>query len=100
MADLSTRNFFQGPQAPWSRWRRLAAPSLFFLAVIYYEELFLKLYCFHTISLAGFFFTLLFSIPLALILGLLCGGVAVRRGRVLLPVCTFLISLWFGSQIV
>ena len=31
----------------WSRWRRFAAPSLFFLAVLYYEELFLKLYCFH-----------------------------------------------------
>ena len=30
----------------WNRWRRLAGPSLFFLAVIYYEELFLKLYCF------------------------------------------------------
>ena len=100
MADLSTRNFFQGPQAPWSRWRRLAAPSLFFLAVIYYEELFLKLYCFHTISLAGFFFTLLFSIPLALILGLLCGGTPHRLGSALLVLCTALLSLWMGSQTV
>ena len=37
----------------WNRWRRLAGPSLFFLAVIYYEELFLKLYCFHGASLPG-----------------------------------------------
>ena len=53
----------------WSRWRRLAAPSLFFLGVIYYEELFLKLYCFHGLSLAGAVFTLLFSIPIAMLLG-------------------------------
>ena len=58
----------------WSRWRRLAAPSLFFLGVIYYEELFLKLYCFHGLSLAGAVFTLLFSIPIAMLLGALCGG--------------------------
>ena len=56
----------------WSRWRRLAAPSLFFLGVIYYEELFLKLYCFHGLSLAGAVFTLLFSIPIAMLLGALC----------------------------
>ena len=50
----------------WNRWRRLAGPSLFFLAVIYYEELFLKLYCFHGASLPGLLFTLLFSAPLLL----------------------------------
>ena len=58
----------------WNRWRRLAGPSLFFLAVIYYEELFLKLYCFHGVSLPGLLFTLLFSAPPALVLGALCGG--------------------------
>ena len=82
------------------RWRRLATPSLFFAAVIYYEELFLKLYCFHALTVEGVIFTLLFTLPTAALLGLLCGGVTVRRGRVLLPVCTFLVSLWFGSQIV
>ena len=82
------------------RWRRLATPSLFFAAVIYYEELFLKLYCFHALTVEGVIFTLLFTLPIAALLGLLCGGVTVRRGRVLLPVCTFLVSLWFGSQIV
>ena len=28
----------------WESWRQLAAPSLFLLVVIYYEELFLKVY--------------------------------------------------------
>ena len=58
----------------WRSWARLAAPSLFFLAVIYYEELFLKVYCFHTLTPAGAVFTLLFTLPVALLLGLLCGG--------------------------
>ena len=84
----------------WSRWRRLAAPSLFFLGVIYYEELFLKLYCFHGLSLAGAVFTLLFSIPIAMLLGALCGGVEDRLGRRLLVLCTALVSLWMGAQTV
>ena len=84
----------------WSRWRRLAAPSLFFLGVIYYEELFLKLYCFHGLSLAGAVFPLLFSIPIAMLLGALCGGVEDRLGRRLLVLCTALVSLWMGAQTV
>ena len=78
--------------------RRLLLPSLFFTAVIYYEELFLKLYCFRSVSLAGALFTLLFILPPAALLGLLCGGLSPKKGRVLLPVCTGLISLWIGSQ--
>jgi lipoteichoic acid synthase len=84
----------------WSRWRRLAAPSLFFLGVIYYEELFLKLYCFHGLSLAGAVFTFLFSIPIAMLLGALCSGVRDRFGQRLLVLCTALISLWMGAQTV
>ena len=53
------------------RWRRLALPSLFFAAVIYYEELFLKLYCFYSLSPVGMLFTLLFTLPVALLLGLM-----------------------------
>ena len=83
----------------WSR-RRLIAPSAFFLAVIYYEELFMKLFCFHSLSFAGVFFTLIYSIPVAILFGLLCGGVRERAGRWLLVVCTGIISLWMGSQIV
>ena len=80
------------------RCRRLAAPSLFFLAVIYYEELVLKLICFHSLTIPGVIFTFLFSLPPALLLGLLCAGVSPEKGRVLLPLCTGLLSLWLGAQ--
>ena len=81
-------------------WRRLAVPSLFFLAVIYYEELVLKLICFQSLTITGVLFTFLFTIPPALLLGLLCGGVPVKYGRILLPLCTMLLSLWLGAQTV
>ncbi len=45
-------------------------------------------------------FTLLFTAPLALLLGLLCGGTPERWGRALLPACTALASLWVGTQVV
>ena len=80
------------------KWKRLVLPSLFFTAVIYYEELFLKLYCLHTLTFPGIIFTFLFTLPVAMLLGLLCGGVSPRRGRVLLIVCTAVISVWLGSQ--
>ena len=82
----------------WSRWRRLLVPSLFFAGVIYYEELFLKLFCFHAVTPVGALFTLLFTLPIAILLGLLCGGVAPRKGRVLLPAMTLLLSGWMGAQ--
>lgn len=37
---------------------------------------------------------------MAVLLGLLCGGVQERRGRWLVVICTALLSLWMGSQIV
>ena len=82
----------------WSRWRRLLVPSLFFAGVIYYEELFLKLFCFHAVTPVGALFTLLFTLPIAILLGLLCGGGAPRKGRVLLPAMTLLLSVWMGAQ--
>ena len=88
------------PASLWQSWSRLASPSLFFLAAIYYEELFLKVYCFHALTPAGAVFTFLFTLPVALLLGLLCGGISLRRGRILLPVCTALVSLWIGAQVV
>ena len=84
----------------WDKWRRLSVPSLFLLGVIYCEELFLKLYCFRALTAEGTFFTLLFTLPAALLLGLLCGGVSPRRGRLLLPLITTLVSLWIGTQLV
>lgn len=79
---------------------RLARPGFYFLVVLYYEELFLKLYCLHGISPVGALFTLLFTVPIAMGLGLLCGGVSPGKGRVLLVLCTGLISLWLGAQAV
>ena len=87
--------FFLSPQ-----YRRLAVPSVFFAAVIFFEEIFLKLYCFHGLTPEGCLFTLLFTLPPALLLGLLCGGTPVRAGRLLLPACTGLVSLWIGTQVV
>lgn len=80
------------------RYPGLIPSSLFFLFVLYYEELFLKLYCFHAIRFSGAIFTLLFLIPPALLLGLLCSAVSVRTGRILLPICTAVLSLWLGAQ--
>ena len=82
----------------WKRWERLAAPSLFLFCAIYYEELFLKLYCFRALSWTGVLFTGLFTLPIALLLGILCGGTPPRHGQFLLPLCTTLISLWLGAQ--
>ena len=59
----------KSPAALWEKWRRLAMPSLFLLAVIYYEELFLKIYCFHALTVDGLLFTLLFSLPVAVQIG-------------------------------
>jgi len=87
------RNLFQ-------RWERFVRPFLFFLAVIFYEELFLKLFCFHKLTVSGVFFTLLFTIPISMLLGLLCGGLSPRRGRLWLVLCTAAVSLWIGAQTV
>lgn len=87
-----------GDRAAFGRWTRLAVPSIFFTAVIYYEELFLKLYCFGMISLTGALFTFLFTLPVAFLFGLLCGGLSPWKGRILLPLFTALISLWLGAQ--
>ena len=86
--------------ALWTKHAVLAAPSLFLLGAIYCEELFLKLYCFRSLTVEGVVFTLLFTLPVALLLGLLCGSVSHRAGRLLLPACTALVSLWIGTQLV
>ena len=99
MEQIAAKDF-SARENLWARWRRLAVPTLFFLAVLYYEELFLKLYCFHTVSPAGAVFSLLFSIPIAFLLGTLCGGAGPRLGPVLLVGCTAVLSAWMGSQTV
>ena len=69
----------------WAKYVSLAAPSIFLLGAIYCEELFLKLYCFRSLTVEGVVFTFLFTLPVALMLGLLCGSVSPKRGRLLLP---------------
>lgn len=81
-----------------ARWRGTMVPALFFLAAIYYEELFLKLYCFGGLSPAGAALTFLFTVPVALVLGLVCAAVPRRWGPWVLVLCMAVISTWMGAQ--
>ena len=83
-----------------SSWRRLLAPSLFLAGVCYYEELFLKLYCFGSVSPWGALFTLLFSIPPSFLLGLFCGSSSPRVGKRRMFFCLLLYSIWMSAQTV
>ena len=86
------------PARLWNCCRPAAAPALFFLAVLYYEELFLKLYCFRGLTLAGTAFTFVFSIPVAMVVGLICGALRPSRARWLLAGLIALLSVWMGTQ--
>ena len=79
-------------------WRSMLRPTLFLIAVIYYDEIFLKFYCFGAMDLSDAFFTLLFTVPIAMGMGLICGGIAPRYGRWMLVLCTAIVSLWLGGQ--
>lgn len=84
----------------WQQWSSMRMPTLFFLIAIFYEELFLKIYCFGKVSPSGLGFTFLFSIPMAILFGGICGSLGGKKGRVWLIVFTALLSLWIGSQCV
>ena len=78
----------------------LLRPSLFFLFAIAYQELFLKLYCFRVIPIKGVICTVLFTGPVALLLGLWCCAVKWKnRGRVLLG-ATAVLCIWMATQTV
>ena len=94
------RTVRQTEDCVWDRWKRFLVPTLFFTGTIYYEELFLKLYCFGSLSPQGALFTLLFSLPLACLLGLLCGALSHRRGKVALTLSTLIFSAWMATQTV
>ena len=79
---------------------RLMLPSLFFLLSILYQELFLKLYCFRTLTPRGVVFTLLFTLPIALLLGLWCASVSARTGRLVLVGSAVVVAAWIASQTV
>lgn len=78
----------------------LLMPSLFFLCVITYQELFLKLYCFQVIPVRGVVCTVLFSIPIALLLGLWCCAVRPGTGRKLALGITAALCAWMATQTV
>ena len=82
------------------RLSRPVPPALFFLLSIFYQELFLKLYCFHGLTVRGVIFTLLFTLPIAAALGVWCAAVSPRAGRAVLLGATAVISVWIASQTV
>ena len=75
-------------------------PSLFFLLSIVYQEVFLKLYCFKVIPMRGIVCTVLFSLPVALLLGLWCCAVKPRNGRRVLLGVTAVLCIWMATQTV
>lgn len=77
---------------------RLLLPSLFFLVSIVYQELFLKLYCFQVVPVRGVVCTTLFSLPIALLLGLWCCAVRPGTGGRILLGTTFVLSAWMATQ--
>lgn len=87
-------------QIEWIVYRKPAVLSLFFLLTILFQEMFLKLYCFHVIPVRGVLYTVLFSAPVAMVLGLWCGSVKPRTGRILLPVLTAVLCAWMATQTV
>lgn len=78
----------------------LIRPSLFFLLSIVYQEVFLKLYCFKVIPMRGIVCTVLFSLPIALLLGLWCCAVKPRSGHKVLLGVTAVLCVWMATQTV
>lgn len=79
---------------------RLSLPSLFFWILIVYQELFLKLYCFQVIPVRGVVCTALFSLPIAMLLGLWCCSVRVKTAEKLLLGITAALCAWMATQTV
>ena len=92
------RTVWQRADGIWHRWIRFLVPTLFFTGTIYYEELFLKLFCFGTLTPQGALFTLLFSLLPACLLGCLCGILPRRWGKAVLIAATFGSSVWMATQ--
>ena len=79
---------------------KLLLCALFFLAVIVYQELFLKLYCFRVVPVRGVICTTLFSVPVAMLLGLWCCAVRPVTGRRILLGVTAGLCIWMATQTV
>jgi len=87
-------------QAKLRGWMRLIKPTLFFFLSIVYGEFFLKLYCFRVIPVRGLIFTALFTLPIALLLGLWCAAVRPKTGQRVLLTVTAILCIWLASQAV
>ena len=90
----------QEQQTREGKWLQLAGTSRFFFLTIVYQESFLKLYCFQIIPVRGLIFTTLFSVPIAMLLGMWCVGVREKTGRRVLLGVTAALCAWMASQTV
>lgn len=77
----------------------LLTPTAFFAAALLWQELWVKLFCVHALTVEGMAVTALFVLPATFLLGLLCGSVPRRAGVVLLPVMMGIITVWVGAQV-
>ena len=74
-------------------------PTIFFWSALLWQELWVKVFCVHSLTAEGMAVTALLLLPLALVLGVLCAAVPRRVGVVLMPVVMGIITLWVGAQI-
>ena len=81
-------------------WWAPVRPGAFFAVSILLQELFLKLFCFGRLTVRGVCFTLLFTLPLAVALGLVCALCRPRTGRWVLVGATGIIGVWMATQTV
>ncbi len=81
-------------------WFSVMGVSVFFLLSIFWQEVFLKLYCFRLVPVRGLLLTLLFSVPIAMLLGVWCCAVRPGTGQRLLIFLTAVLCIWLGTQTV
>lgn len=81
-------------------WGTFAKPTVFFFVTTIYAEFFLKLYCFRVIPVRGLIFTVLFTLPIALLLGLWCAVVRPKTGRRILLAVSAVLCVWMAAQAV
>ena len=80
------------------KWKAMIPASIFFFCVIYFEELALKQYCFHEITLVGAWVTLLFTIPIAMICALICHLISSKHRQWMVVCLTIFLSGWMCTQ--
>lgn len=74
-------------------------PTVFFWAALIWQELWVKVFCVHSLTGESMAVTALLVLPPALVLGALCAAVPRRVGTALLPVIMGVITLWMGARV-